>query len=95
MSIVTYSFKAPKPDDGVGYVNESTDIPKMRARTGKRGTDRRLTALLREALEDLSSSDCGFWACEGPNRPIGMMMCRKCAAMRMVATVAESLKARG
>lgn len=69
-------------------------LPKMRPRTGKRGTDAALARLLDEALADLVIANCDFWACEGPQRYIPMQTCTKCCAVRSVMTVRESLRAR-
>lgn len=81
--------------DRTGHpVNEGVYIPTMRPRTGRRGSDNQLIQLLEDALENLSSSSCCFWACEGPTRPKHMITCKKCWAMRDVATVIASLKAR-
>lgn len=94
MSTVTIGFRSPRPSDGIGSVNEGSDIPVMRPRRGRNGSDRALAALLGSALDNLSRSDCSFWACEGPNRPQQMCTCVKCWAMREVATVKASLEAR-
>jgi len=94
MSLATITWSRPKARDGVGYVNEGSDRPRMRPRTGKRGTDRQLAKLLNEALDNLARSNCSFWACEGPNRQRDMMTCVKCAGMRRIGTVLASLEAR-
>ena len=95
MSVATFSFKAPRPTDGVHEVAEGSDIPVMRPRRGKRGSDRALAALLAFALDKLAGANCTFWACEGPSRPRSMCTCNKCWAMREIATVKASLEARG
>jgi hypothetical protein len=44
-------------------------------------TGKTTLAVLREVLEDLDSSSCGFWACPGPGkRPVYMATCSKCWA---------------
>ncbi len=95
MSIQTIGWKAPRPTSGGYAVPEGSDIPIMRPRTkGKAASDDALAALLGEALENLASANCCFWACEGPSRPRAMCTCRKCWAMRSVATVMATLEAR-
>lgn len=94
MGIQTFVLKAPRTTVNGRPVPEGSDIPKMRPRTGKRGTDAELSALLTEALDHLSRSTCSFFACEGPSRPQAMCTCVKCYAMRRVATVRASLDAR-
>jgi hypothetical protein len=88
------TWKSPGPTNGGFSVPEGSDIPRMRPRSGQRGSDRALTRLLCEALEDFGGTPCGFWAREGPSRPRHMATCRKCYAMRRVATVVASLRAR-
>lgn len=91
----TIVFKRQSRRSNLGHaIPEGSDIPTMRPRTGPRGTDQKLAALLDEALQDLAGTDCGFWACEGPSRPRSMCTCRKCWAMRQIATVKASLDAR-
>lgn len=94
MSIQTISFKTPGPTAGGVRVSEGSDLPTMRPRTGKRGTDKQLAALLCEALQDMGDTPCSFWACRGPRTPRPMMTCRKCWAMRTLGTVHASLTAR-
>lgn len=66
----------------------------VRARTGRRAADSQLIKLLAEALLDLESCACVFWACEGPNRPRHMVTCRRCQAVRAVAKVQATLELR-
>lgn len=94
MSSAIYSFKAPRPTSGGYEVSEGSDIPVMRPRRGKRGSDRALANLLASALDNLAGANCTFWACEGPGRPRSMCTCNKCWAMREIATVKASLEAR-
>lgn len=94
MSTATIRFRALRPLDGVGFVNEASVIPVMRPRTGQRGSDSKLAELLSEALDNLSKASCSFWACEGPIKVQHMATCVKCHAMRRVATVKASLEAR-
>ena len=94
MNFVSIGITRSRPRDGVGPVNEGSIVPVMRPRTGRRGTDAKLVALLCEALDDLAGSHCSFWACEGPNKPRHMATCVKCWAMRNIATVKASLEAR-
>jgi hypothetical protein len=94
VSFATIAWKRPGPTNGGYAAPEGSDIPHMRPRTGKRGADRQLVKLLCEALDDLSACTCTFWACKGPSRQQAMATCRKCYAMRTVATVMESLRAR-
>lgn len=94
MSTTTISFKTPGPTNGGFSVPEGSNIPPMRPRTGKRATNKKLAALLVEALDDLSASSCSFWACKGPSRPKPMCTCRKCYAMRQISTVYASLLAK-
>lgn len=95
VSSAIYSFKAPRPTDGVHEVAVGSDIPVMRPRRGKRSSDRALATLLASALDNLAAANCTFWACEGPSRPRDMCTCQKCWAMREIATVKASLEARG
>lgn len=99
MSFATFSFRQPRPTSGGYTVSEGSDIPVMRPRTGRRGTDRQLLKLLDSALENISHANCTFWACEGPSRPRPMCTCNKCWSMREIATVratlAERAKAEG
>ena len=95
MATESISFRSPRPKDSTGNpVNEGSEIPIMRPRTGPRGSDAALAKLLGDALEYLSRSDCTFWGCEGATRPRPMCTCVKCWAMREVATVKASLEAR-
>lgn len=94
-AVQTIIFKSRPATDGVGRIAEGSDIPVMRPRTGRRGSDRELAKVLEDALDNLSRSTCSFWACDGPNRPKSMCTCVKCWAMREVATVLVSLRARG
>lgn len=80
--------------DGIAPVCEAVDVPTMRPRRGKRGSDVALAAALEDALQDLAASPCGFWACEGPRKPRWMVTCRKCWATREIAAVKASLDAR-
>jgi hypothetical protein len=52
---------------------------------------RKEIAKLDEALQDLAETPCGFWACEGPSRPRDMCTCKKCYAMRGIASVRATL----
>jgi hypothetical protein len=73
---------------------DGSEIPAMRPRTGRRGSDRQLVKLLAAALDNLSRTPCTFWACNGPSKPRHMCTCIKCWSMRDIATVATSLQAR-
>jgi hypothetical protein len=90
----TISWRRQKPTSNGRPVPEGSDIPRMRARTGKRGSNKVLMALLDEAQEDLGRTPCAFWACEGPKRMVHMVTCIKCSAMRNIATVRASLQVR-
>lgn len=94
MATATISFQRPRPTSNGMPVSEGSDIPLMRPRTGKRGTDEEMVKLLRSALDNLAESNCCFFACEGPKRVIGMATCVKCYAMREIATVLASLEMR-
>jgi hypothetical protein len=94
MSAQTIIFRAPRATDGIGQVSEGSDIPVMRPRTGRRGSDAALIKLLDEALANLARADCSFWACRGPSRPESMCTCVKCWAMRNVATARVTLATR-
>lgn len=94
MSVAVISYKRPGATVGGYRVPEGSDVPLMRPRTGKRGTDDKLISLLNDVLEDLAATPCCFWACQGPSRPRHMCTCRKCWSMRSIATVAASLAAR-
>lgn len=93
MGFQTISFKGPRPTAGGFPVSEGSDIPTMRPRTGKRASPQKLADLLADALEDLASSPCSFWACKGPRAPRPMCTCRKCWSMRAIATVHATLSA--
>lgn len=75
-------------------VGDCCAIPRMRPRTGKRGTDQEMVKVLDVALEYLSDSACCFWACDGPTKPQAMCTCVKCYAMREIATVRATLASR-
>lgn len=94
MSFSTITWSRPAATNNGLRVAEGSDLPRMRARTGPRGTDAKLAPLLGEALDSLSGAACNFWACGGPNGPMAMQMCSKCHAMRQIATVLASLQAR-
>lgn len=57
----------------------------------RKATDKQLSILLAEALEDLAICNCTFFACEGPKKVVPMATCRKCYAERLVARVKASL----
>lgn len=89
------SWQRPAPTSGGYRVPEGSNLPRMRARTGRRGADSELLKLLADAQEHLARTPCAFWACEGPQRMQHMITCIKCSAMRNIGTVQASLMARG
>jgi hypothetical protein len=95
MATATIVMGALRSRDRVGLpVAEGSDLPVMRARTGARASNRELIKLLEQAMDDLSGSDCSFWACRGPNYPQPMVTCCKCWAMRRIGTVLATLTAK-
>jgi hypothetical protein len=88
------AFRSGARDSTGSRVAEGSDVPKMRARSGTRGSDAEMIKLLADALESLADASCSFWACDGPKKPRNMVTCTKCWAMRNIATVKATLEAR-
>ena len=95
METQSIGFTLAKPHDGIGRVNEGSEIPAMRPLTSMKGMSyRSITKMLDDALELLADSTCSFWACAGPKRPKNMCTCSKCWAMREIAKAKATLELR-
>lgn len=65
-----------------------TKLPKHVMSTNK------MIETLEAALADLASTNCTFWACEGPARPRHMVTCTRCWGMRELQKLLRHLYAR-
>ena len=93
MASEVISFETGPHRDGNGMpLHAGGGIPRMRPRTGI--TDQQIIQELKDCVDELLTTECCFWACDGPDKPRSMVTCRRCWEIRRLCMLKASLEHR-